>query len=399
MDQRSQGVAIPVEMRLLALSATFLLLVAALVFLWFQRFQQVAGAPVWTLEDLHRLDRGTEGVSWTQGPEGLAVRIGAAAGNGGFALRLPLPGAPAAEALHLSFRLRAIDLVQGSQVWENGRFLIEWRPHGLSESSAPETDPIGSVRFGDVDLVKGIVAVPLAGPARPSLRMENLGLSGAFELSDLRITVVEESRLWRIGRWGVLLGFLAWSAAVAGCLADVGRLRAVMVGAVWVAMGIQFVVPGPWKVQRPMGIPFALGHTSGLGQPVAPPSAPASEKGPQVIRASGDIPVQGSLPLRVKFLVTRARPVLHALMLAAPAFLIAALAGRRAAWFLAGLLAVLIELSQWAFGYGFGWDDVADLLCDAVGIVLGILLCAWVSRCRIMAQWIHVPGPVRPDSH
>ena len=146
-------------------------------------------------------------------------------------------------------------------------------------------------------------------------------------------------------------------------------------------MGVNFVIPGPWKVQRPMVLPFQLGDTSGPGGGAWAPAVETSPMGPQVIRASGDIPVQGSLPLRVKFLITRARPVLHALMLAAPAFLIAALAGRRAAWFLSGLLAVLIELSQWAFGYGFGMDDVIDLVCDAAGIGLGLAACAWwVSR-------------------
>lgn len=379
-------------MRPLVLFLTFLLLVAALVFLWFQRFQKVAGSPVWTLDDLHRLDQGTPGVSWIQGPGGPAVRIGSAAGKGGFALRLPLPGAPETEALHLSFRLRAIDLIQGSQVWENGRFLIEWRQRGLPVESAPETDPIGSVRFQDTDQIRGVVAVPLAGPATPSLRMENLGVSGEFELSDLQVTIVEESRLWNLGRWGVLCGFLGWAATVVRCWSRIGRFRAWLVAGIWVMMGIQFVVPGPWKVQRPMRIPFALGQTSGPGRPADSSPVMPSVEGPQIIRASGDIPVQGSLPLRVKFLVTRARPVLHALMLAAPAFCIAALAGRGPAWLLSGLLAALIELSQWGFGYGFGWDDVADLLCDAVGIAMGIHACAWLARLGFARRWMILPG-------
>ncbi len=368
-------------MRPLLLSTTFLLLAAALFFLWPQRFQRVAQSPVWSMDDLRGPNELAKGVEWTSAPGTSSLRIGSAPGEGGFALRLPLPDAPPARALHLSFQLKALDLQQGPQVWQNGRLLIEWRKPADPTSAPPETDPIAAVRFGDVDPVHGIVAVPLQGPAVPSLRLENLGLSGQVELSGLKVVVVEERPLWIYGRWALLAGFLGWGMAAVRCGSSAKRLPSLLAAAVWVLMGVNFVIPGPWKVQRPMVLPFQLGDTSGPGGGAWAPAAETSPMGPQVIRASGDIPVQGSLPLRVKFLITRARPVLHALMLAAPAFLIAALAGRRAAWFLSGLLAVLIELSQWAFGYGFGMDDVIDLVCDAAGIGLGVAACAWwVSR-------------------
>lgn len=387
-------------MRPLALFVTFALLAAALFLLWSQRFQRVAEAPLWSMADLRGPAGGIKGVTWSPSAGDFSVRIGSSSAGGGFALRLPLPEARASRALHLSFRLKALDLEQGPQIWQNGRFLIEWRKPGQPSATPPETDPIASVRFDDVDQVRGIVAVPLEGPAIPSLRLEHLGLSGELELSDLEATVVEDRPLWIYGRWGIFAGFLLWGAAVTRCLSSVRRLPALLAALVWVVMGVNFAVPGPWKVQRPMGRPFDLGQTSGPGRAAVRPSSGADIAGPEVIRASGDIPVQGSLPLRIKFLITSARPLLHALMLAAPAFLIAALAGMKPSWFLSGLLAVLIELSQWAFGYGFGADDVLDLLCDTTGIALGLGLCTWLATRGPGRRWKWLHGsPAAGTAH
>ena len=74
----------------------------------------------------------------------------------------------------------------------------------------------------------------------------------------------------------------------------------------------------------------------------------------------------------MKLGIARARPLLHSLLLFAPALALALLAGRKPAVFLAIPLALAIELAQVAFGYGFDWIDVLDLACDAIGIALAM---------------------------
>jgi hypothetical protein len=142
-----------------------------------------------------------------------------------------------------------------------------------------------------------------------------------------------------------------------------------------------WIVPGPWKVERPLVHPFQIGEISALAA-AAKPATSADPAKPGALPAAGPVipmgktEVQGSMFLKAKHLVADARPLLHALMLAVPAALFVWLTDRRSALFLACLLAIGIEAAQVAFGYGFGWDDVMDLITDALGIALGL----WLAR-------------------
>jgi hypothetical protein len=312
--------------------------------------------------------------------------------SGGKSFRFCFPNVPASNALHLSFRLRAADLQPGRQKWENGRAIIEWHVPETKGQLTWENIPVSSVRYRDEDQVRGIVVQSTASLAIPALRLEHLGLSGKMELSDFRAVVVRQSAWWTLGRWLLLCGFMTWAIALVRGRKSSQGILSLGSAAIWAAMAVCFAVPGPWKIQRPMLVPFDIGSYSPENhqQGESPPDlAINSQTLPPVglTIPSGELPVQGSFPLRIKLLVASARPVLHAMMLALPAFLIAAFTGRRSAFVLCGLLSIMIELSQWAFGYGFGWDDVLDLCSDAMGICLGVFAWRWLLIWVGKSEW------------
>jgi hypothetical protein len=145
-------------------------------------------------------------------------------------------------------------------------------------------------------------------------------------------------------------------------------------------MGVNFVIPGPWKIQKPMGVDFHLGNLaeSIARKPAEAPPSVATGKTPAIesgaVAPSGKTPLSGGLPLRAKHLLAQARPLLHILLLCAPTLASALLAGRRPTLLLAILTSLAIEGAQIAFGYGFDWIDVIDLATDATGIALGLWL-------------------------
>jgi hypothetical protein len=164
--------------------------------------------------------------------------------------------------------------------------------------------------------------------------------------------------------------------------ARVSALRAALAAALMVGMSFQFMVPGPWRILKPMFGTFRIENanaekTISRSEPHALPAVvPASVVAAEPL---GKLEVSGSLPLRLKYLWVKARSVLHALMLTAPVFFLAMLVGSRVALILGLAIATGIELSQVAFGYGFGVDDLLDLVCDTIGIALGILCWRYLS--------------------
>jgi hypothetical protein len=167
--------------------------------------------------------------------------------------------------------------------------------------------------------------------------------------------------------------------------------RALGASAIFVTMGALAVVPGPWKIQRPFGDAFVIKEvaqsadtliqkqpqTNGAAQidpakPATKPSTTPAFAGPQ--QALGKIPVQGGLLLKAKYALEPFRPLLHALLIMIPTLAMAWLAGWRPALVLAVMLSIAIELGQIAFGYGFDRVDVSDLLNDALGIAVAMLV-------------------------
>jgi hypothetical protein len=375
-------------MRQIQLLGAFLVLCWVLGTLWMFRFQRVPDLPNWVLGDLRAGAPAIPGLEWIGDPGRPSLRVKVDGSNPRVAARLAIPGMPAVEWLHLRFRMTARGLVPGKEVWEDGRFMVEW--HHPEAGKNLDTDPVASIQSDETRKPEHFV-VGHKGPAVPTLRVEHLGRAGEFELSDLEITVVTERPLWTVGRWFLAAAWICWAFAFVRTWSGVSRWRASLAATIWVLLGTQLVVPGPWKIQRPMVSPFVLG-TEFVGQPRQDPNQIADGKGAaspkpssRALSALGELPTQGSLILRVKLAIRSARPLLHALLFFGPTLVIASLVGRRAALILMITLAVAIELSQVAFGYGFDRIDVLDLMTDASGIALAMLVFGsiqsfWKSR-------------------
>lgn len=370
-------VALPANMRRIYLMGSFVALVAALWGLWTFRFQCSPDLPTWRLADLRAAASPVPGLEWLGSSDQPKLRLKVDAANPRVAARLVIPGIPAVNMLHLRFQMSARGLAPGKEKWEDGRAMIEW--HQPDDAAKRGDDPVGSVRHDEKTGLADFVVLPLKSPAIPALRLEHLGRAGEFELSDLEITVVQERAIWKTGRWFLACAWLAWVAAYVRSWPGIPWWRAILASAVWIFMGNQFVVPGPWKHQRPLVSAFRLGAestVSAVPSPVPSASVPAKSSSSALtsgpLQALGKITDQGGLVLRVKARIAQARPLLHALMLFAPALALAWLAGRKPAMVLAGILALATELAQFAFGYGFDWVDVFDLASDATGIALAM---------------------------
>jgi hypothetical protein len=367
-------------MRRALLSGSLLALLAVLCALWAYRYERSPGFPIWRLADLRALAPPVPGVEWTGAPDHPQLCLRVDSDHPRVAARFAIPGIPAVGMLHLRFRMSARGLTPGGEKWEDGRFMVEW--HAPSGDAGWENDPVGSIRYDQRNDLDAFVIQALRAPAVPALRLEHLGRSGEFELADLEITVVEERASWKIGRWLLAIGWLAWGTAWVRSWPGIGWWRALGAAAIGLLLGIYFVIPGPWKIQRPIYPSFQLGEErAGRSSPDQAPMASAPGNTPLVIAsgslpALGKIPVQGSLALRIKYFMTQARPLLHVLLLFAPSLALAWLVGRRPALFIGVTLALAIELAQVAFGYGFDWVDVFDLACDAGGIALAM----WVHK-------------------
>ena len=355
-------------MRRVILTGSGFVLLAALCVLWACRFERVTGLPTWRLAEVRAAAPPMAGVEWTGTADQPRLLLRVHPGQPQVAARFAIPRAPAVDGLHLRFRMASRGLVPGGQTWEDGRFMIEWHPQdGGTELG---TDYLSSIRLDEPGVPQDFVILSGHGPAVPALRLEHLGRSGEFEIADLEITPIRERLLWKIGKWLLALGWLAWFLAFIHCWPGIPWWRAVAASLICLLMGIHFVIPGPWKIQRAIYPEFLIGaepHT--LGEIHAPAIV---RSGP--LPALGELQNQGGWALRVKLRISEARTLLHALLLFAPSLLLVGLLGRRPALLLMIAMALAIESAQIAFGYGFDRTDLMDLLCDAIGILLALWL-------------------------
>lgn len=359
-------------MRHFFLAAFFIVLLASMTVLWIHRYQRTAGEPQWQLADLYEQAKHAEGLNWGGTPEFPTLMLTRANREPPRAIRLAIPNATAVKALHLRFRLVAHGLTPGHEDWQTGRIAIEW--HASDGKSPYELDPVAAIKEDKDSGIMTLVAVPADGPAVPAIRMEHLGVNGGFELSALEMIAVEETTWWKLGGWALSLMSLIWLSAVIACWPGVKLWQSTAAAAVFLVMFVEFVIPGPWKMQRPL-----LGQEFVIGGAVAPIPHPSPTSHPNgitsgTVNPTGKIVVQGGLPLRIRWVMKPLKPVLHVALLAAPAFLFALLLGSKRAVLLALPLAVSIEVAQAVLGYGFDWGDVIDLLFDGIGIILG----AWL---------------------
>jgi hypothetical protein len=386
-------------MRRVFLAGSFVGLLAALGVMWNHRYERVPGLPDWNLAMLRQDLPAVPGVEWAGTPDDPILRLRVDERNPRVALRLAVPGAPAVDSLLLKFHLTARGLKPGRERWETGRFMIEWHPP--EGGTAVEKDPVAGIKLDQDSGRVSLVAVPVRGPAVPAIVLEHLGTAGEFELSGVQIIPVRERALWKNGRWFLGLASFAWLATCIRSWRGVKTWRAWAAAAVCLLMMIKFVIPGPWKVQRSLIVPdFHL--TESVQSPPsdeAPPlvkamASPAISSG--AIQPSGDVRVQGGIALRVKHLLKHLRLLLHVALLAAPTFALAILLGRRNAVRLAIPLALAIECAQTAFGYGFDWVDIVDLVFDGIGIWLALRLHRRLARGLTLLD-PDLPSAIPPD--
>lgn len=363
------------EMRRFTLLATFLVLLAAIYFLWQYRFERSPELATVRFPELRSINNLSPGAEWL-GPETHPMlRLRVDQQNAEVVTHLDFPARKAIDFLHLRFQVNSKNLQPGKQIWEDGRCLIEWHPP--SGGSGWESDPFCSVRYDHTGELMELVMRPERPPAIPALRFENLGIRGDMEISVLEATVMRERMVWKVGRWILLAAWLVWLLAWIGFKGENGLIRSLAAASVMLFMGLYFVVPGPWKCYRAFGTSFQTGReitrlpdvsTSHTGPPITR-LAPATTAS---LKSVGKIPDKGDFTLRLKHYAANARPLLHIAMLFAPALAIACLVGRKSALSLTVILALATEAAQFAFGYGFDWLDISDLVCDAAGIALAL---------------------------
>jgi len=365
-------------MRRITLAGTFLILLGGLYVLWQCRFERSLGFPTFRLADMRQSAVAAPGATWFGTGSETRLRLSVNPAQPSQVVQMQLPGMKAVDFLHLRFRVAADNLAPGDEFWEDGRCMIEW--HSPNVAGEWENDPFCLVVLNGDDGMQEVVMRPEKGSGIPAIRFENLGVSGALEVSTLEATVIRERMIWKVGKWLLLAGWLAWAVACVRVTGEIRRARALAAGVIWLVMCIYCVVPGPWKTLHSFPRTFWTGPEVIMPMPTVPSAAVRPKTNLPELASVGKIPDKGDFTLKVKIHAAKARTLLHVALLFGPALLMALLAGNRAAGFLCAVLAISIEVAQSSFGFGFDLVDVMDLVCDAAGIALALMV---ANRLRV----------------
>ncbi len=374
-------------MRRVSLWVTFPLLIAGLFVLWGHRFERMPAASEIGLAELRTafpvLPAGAE---WQGSAQDPVLRLVVSQENPRVRLRMELPDVPPVEAFLIRYRMKTKNLTVGPQEWDDGRALIEWRS---SDGTVKlELDPVGSLR-GDSDSGDNeLVLRPANGRSIPVLWIEHLGRGGEFEISSLEMIPVRGRALWKFGQWVLVVVWTLWIWMFLQMVGNRSRWMSALAAVIWVVAAVFLAVPGPWKTLRSLVIPFKIeppvALIAGDERPTSDVKSvlptPAHRLPAPMLEATGKIPIQDGWIIKVKHYLSMLRPILHALLLFLPTLVFASLVSRKSTIMLAAGLAIAIEAAQTSFGYGFGWDDVADLTTDAIGIALALWV--WKKRKR-----------------
>lgn len=366
---------------------TFPLLVAGLLVIWCHRFERMPSASVVCLAELQTgLPVLPAGAEWRGSAQDPVLRLVVSPENPRVRVRMDLPGVPPVEAFMVRFRMKSKNLTAGEQVWEDGRALIEWR--SADGAVKLETDAVGTL-CGDTDSGDTeLVVRPANGRSIPILWIEHLGRGGEFEISRLEMIPLRERAVWKFGQWVLAAAWVFWIWMFLRMGGNRSSRMNALAAVIWVAAAVFTAVPGPWKNLRSLVIPFKIGPPivlmAGDQRPTGDAKSisltPSLRLPEPIYEVPGRIPIQDSWIVKVKYYLSMLRPILHALLLFLPTLVFAFLVNRKSAIMLALGLAVAIEVAQTAFGYGFGWDDVADLVTDAIGIALALWVASLYKR-------------------
>jgi hypothetical protein len=386
-------------MRRLFLFVSFLLLIGGLLALWRFRFERIPGTPALTLSDLRGANPDLPpGAAWEGSAEDPVLRLSVGPGQPRVGVRMELPGFPAMDCLLIRFQMSASNLQLGAQKWDDGRTLIQWRsPDG---GGGQEIDAVCSLRENDASGDVSLVVRSSSGSAIPVLRAEHLGVGGEFEVSKLEMIPVKERAVWRFGRWVLLAACFAWLWALMAGARGCPAWKRILAVCIWLGMALIFAIPGPWQTLRPLVLGFEIGTPSvaeqagdgKAGVVSAPPAQPSLADSSRGSVVQEKIPNQGGWIIQTKLRLAMARPLLHAMLLFAPALAFCFLVGRKMALVLAIALAVLIEAAQTAFGYGFDWVDWFDLTTNAAGIALAMWVYVRIQRWHVRKMEKSLPA-------
>ncbi len=372
-------------MRTISASVCFAILVALLIGMWARQFAPLPGAVAVDGRELIAIGAAAPGFRRDGG------RLMMEAGGRPRHVAFTIPGTDGARHLHVRFQASASGLERGAKLWEGGRLFIEWRtPAGETLAFSPLHSACGTETGRPTSVV---VHAPAPG-TRPLLRLENLGASGIYTVDEVAITPARERAVWSIGRWLLVVGFVACIATLGHNTKKPAPWRGLAAGIVWVLVAVNYVVPGPWETTRPFAVPLVF--SAAEKEPPAALSAGEStglQHGANAAGAAelGKLPDPDHLGLRLKRLLPSARPLLHIALLFAPMLAVAWFVGPRRALVLGLLLSCSIEAAQTLFGFGFGWDDVGDLIFNGLGIAAAL----WVHHKfgRVLHSRLPVPFP------
>lgn len=297
------------------------------------------------------------------------MRIGA-----GASARFWVPGVDGAEFLIISYHTVARGIERGEHRWEDGRLMLEWWLNGECVGHSPIRSAVGDDGFEEEMCVqRAAFQAPHAG-AVPILRFEHLGVAGIYEMTVLQMVAARERALWRVGKWCLLMG---WVLVIGMMLGGKSRYRwfgSMIAAGIWVWVAVAYAFPGPWDSARPFAMDFAFPGVPEFSAAVDAKRGGIDEAAWLVDEGVGQLQ-PNDIGLKLKLLGLWIRPFLHFALLFAPVLAMAWFVNGKAFW-LGWALSLTIEGSQVLYGFGFGWDDVWDLLVNGFSISAGM----WVHR-------------------
>jgi len=341
--------------------------VALTVAAWTHRFEPVVGATRIGLGDLRMMGEAPAGFRF--GREGM--QIDALRGQPG-AVAFQVPGMANAGHVFVRFHAVADRIEAGEMPWDDGRLFFEW----IDDGGVVGVSRIHSAR-GSEDTASMMVVIPAPKPGvEPVLHFQNLGHAGGFGLRDLEIVAVRERGVWSVGKWFLGCGFLAVVAVLAGGTKKPARWRGWVAALVWMWVAVHYVFPGPWDEARPFILPFSIADVPEAGMREA--HLDGSDMPPALtsVRPMEAMPPPSNIGLQIKIRLPWLRPLLHLALLFFPVLAMAWLVGARRAFWLGWGLSLSIEVAQTLYGFGFGWDDVLDLVVNGVAISVAV----WAHR-------------------
>ena len=358
---------------------------------WNCRFEQVPTAKPVTLasqDSRFQTIRGEDRVRWLREPPRL--QIDAREPNQYPTVEIDPGDTPGASHFWVRMTSSGEELEAGDLPWQRARLVVNYRDdRGELLPKTPGVS-VGVGTFSSQTICKVVKIDPSEG--RLYFTIQNLALDGTFTVEELEIRAVR-NRSW-FPMVGLTLGFswFLWILTVIRrWLGTVAGTRGHFVAATtFFAAGSFLVFPGPWHPLVPLGPLFML-----PAAPLTVPDAVAAPTTPQspaqhtgepstTMKPSASPQPRWQVPVhsppgtsvieRVFQFKEHFRPLLHLAAFAALTFIFSALLDPGKGWLPVSALGLASEAMQVAFGFGFDWLDVFDLLLDAAGIAFGLWL-------------------------